>query len=288
MDFSKPVCQIIPPRFSCRTCSGDPIDADRRQRLEEAASALRAGPLGTPLRFRVVAATEDDRASLRGLGTYGFIRGATGFIVGAVSPSEKDLEDFGYTMEQLVLAATDLGLGSCWLGGTFTRSSFAKKIEKRGEESMPAVISIGMIADEDRARKAIVRRLVRSEARLAWEKLFFDGAFGTPLTRGAAGSYAEALEMVRLAPSASNRQPWRILKDGGAWHFYVARSPGYATGLASRLVKLPDLQRVDAGIAMCHFELAARERGLRGRWETAEPAAAPTGEATRYAASWRP
>ena len=34
---------------------------------------------------------------------------------------------------------------------------------------------------------------------------------------------------------------------------------------------MADLQRVDMGIAMCHFELAARERGLAGRWVVEQP-----------------
>lgn len=33
-----------------------------------------------------------------------------------------------------------------------------------------------------------------------------------PLEKEEAGNYEAALEMVRIAPSASNKQPWRILK----------------------------------------------------------------------------
>ena len=69
-----------------------------------------------------------------------------------------------------------------------------------------------------------------SDGRLAWERLFFDQAFGTPLTREAAGEYATPLEMVRLGPSASNKQPWRIVREGGAWHFYVQRNRYYPPG----------------------------------------------------------
>jgi nitroreductase len=61
---------------------------------------------------------------LKGLGTYGFIKGATGFIMGTVGHSEKNLEDYGYVMERAILFATDIGLGTCWFGGTFTRSRF--------------------------------------------------------------------------------------------------------------------------------------------------------------------
>ena len=57
----------------------------------------------------------------------------------------------------------------------------------------------------------------------------------------------EALEMVRWAPSAVNKQPWRVVMDGKHAHFYEKKSKGYvdATGW--------DLQKVDIGITLCHF-----------------------------------
>ena len=71
------------------------------------------GPLGNPLRFRLAAATEESAEALKGLGTYGFVRGASAFIVGAVSPGDRHLEDYGHALEQLVLLATSRkGYGS--------------------------------------------------------------------------------------------------------------------------------------------------------------------------------
>jgi len=89
MFYSKPVTDIIKQRFSCRTYLDQPIAEEKRQRLAEFISSINLGPLGAPVRFALIAATEQDRNSLRGLGTYGFIKGATGFIVGAVGPFEK-------------------------------------------------------------------------------------------------------------------------------------------------------------------------------------------------------
>ena len=36
-------------------------------------------------------------------------------------------------------------------------------------------------------------------------------------------------------------------------------------------MKAADLQRVDMGIAMCHFELSANEAGHNGQWTIADP-----------------
>ena len=283
----QPITEIIPQRFSCRTYQERPIDEEKRQQLQTYLDTLHVGPLGSTARFKLVAATEDDRRTLRGLGTYGFIRGATGFIIGAVQPGEKSLEDYGYLMEQAILAATDLELGTCWLGGSFTQSSFAKKIEKRKSEIIPAVTSVGYIPEGLKPEDARLRQIIGSTNRYPWETLFFRGGFDQPMTRDDANGYAHPLEMLRLGPSASNKQPWRVVKVGESWHFYMQRTPGYGKGsFMFGILRLADLQRVDVGIAMCHFEMTANELGLRGKWATADPGlAVPDGD-TEYIVTW--
>ena len=291
MIYQQPIRELIERRFSYRTYAGQPIAEGTQAQLREHISLLSAGPFGTPLRFELVAATEEDRSALKRLGTYGFIRGATGFIVGAVDHGPKDFEDYGYAMESLILSATELDLGTCWLGGTFTRSRFADKIHASNEEHVPAVASVGVVANPEQARKGLLRRLTQADRRLPWDSLFFDRRFGKPLARERAGGVAPVLDLVRQAPSGSNKQPWRIVKDEEAWHFYLQRTPGYGQGLATRLLgskgeSFPDIQRIDLGIAICHFDLAARELGVTGTWIVGSP---PFGEfppQTEYVASF--
>ncbi len=45
---------------------------------------------------------------------------------------------------------------------------------------------------------------------------------------------------------------------------------------------MADMQRIDMGIAMCHFELVADEKGITGKWEVADPGIANLPEATEY------
>ncbi len=285
---NQPITEIIPQRFSCRVYQEQPIEAGKRQQLQTYLDTLRIGPLGSSARFALVAATEEDQRALRGLGTYGFIQRATGFIIGAVQSGEKSLEDYGYLMEQAVLAATNLGLGTCWLGGSFTQSSFAKKIRASRKEIVPAVTSVGYIPEEQKPEEARFRRFVGSAHRYPWNDLFFEGEFGRPLTPEAAGRYAEPLEMLRLGPSASNKQPWRVVQSGEAWHFYLQRTPRYGKGtLLFGVLRLADLQRVDLGIAMCHFELTANELGLKGRWKVTDPGLAVPDAATEYIVTWK-
>jgi hypothetical protein len=195
------------------------------------------------------------------------------------------MEDYGFAMERAILAATDLGLGTCWLGGTFTRSSFARAIGAGPDESVPAVTAVGHHTERRGAVEEIVRFGAGSARRKPWAELFFAGSFGTPLERGQAGPFETPLEMTRLAPSASNKQPWRVVVEPGAAHFYVQRDATYARTLAT--AGIPDLQRVDIGIAMCHFELVTRAAGGAGAWSNDAPRVGALPELTEYVATWR-
>ena len=285
-EYTRPVTELIQQRFSCREYRKDPIDATQQQRLGNFISRNQEGPWQTPLRIELIAAVEQDRVSLKNLGTYGFIKNPTGFIVGAVRPGEKYLEDYGYVLERIILLATDIGLGTCWLGGTFTKSSFARRISMTPEETMPAVTSVGYVAEQGAIRNLIHGKPSTTDNRFPWSDLFFQAKFGNPLAPDEAGSYARPLEMVRLGPSASNKQPWRVIKADHAWHFYLQRTRGYGDGLIFKMLRLEDLQRVDMGIAISHFELTSRELGLAGRWAVAEPAIEKPDELTEYVASW--
>ena len=286
--FAAPVADLVRQRRSCRRYQERPIGEEERRALAEVLAANRNGPFGGQARFALLAATAEDRAALKGLGTYGFIKGASGFIVGAIGRGPRDLEDYGWLMERAILAATDLGLDTCWLGGTFTKSSFAKKIGLAEGELIPAVAAVGYAVEDGFSRDRI-RRMAGANSRLPPDELFFNAAFGVPLSQADAGTYAGALELVRWAPSASNRQPWRIVRTATRWHFYLARTRGYGKGtFIFAVLRIADLQRVDMGIAMCHFELAASEAGLDGSWVIADPGIAPPPSIAEYIATWRP
>jgi len=284
--FTHPIDQLVKQRFSCRSYLNKPVEEQTRLRLADYSTSLHTGPFGARMRFELVAAREQDQKALKNLGTYGFIKGATGFIIGVIKDDEKNLEDFGYLMENIILFATDIGLGTCWLGGTFTKSSFSKRVSLHPGELIPAVIAVGYCAKKSSTFEALIRNRAGADRRLSWENLFFDTMFGETLSPQAAGDYASALEVVRRGPSASNRQPWRIVKDGNMWHFYLQRTPGYRERMLVRLFTVADMQRIDMGIAMCHFELMARDRGLDGHWVINTPDIEKFDEFTEYSVSW--
>ena len=272
---------VIRGRVSVRTYSEQAIEPEKRQKMHDLLKSETKGPFGNTVRFAMIDLSEVEKNEVKSLGTYGFISGAKVYIVSAVKGSSGAMEDLGHCFEKVVLGATRLGLGTCWMGGTFNRASFARRIDVSEDEVVPAISPIGYARDRRAVRERLIRSLAGSDRRKSWEQLFFDGDMNTPLARDAAGDYGSALDCVRLAPSASNRQPWRIVKQSApsVFHFHLRRTPGY-----DRFTARIDLQRVDMGIAMCHFETAVRDLHLSGRWVVAKPNL-ETGNA-EYVVSW--
>jgi|AGTN01.3.fsa_nt_gi Nitroreductase family. len=265
--------ETIKKRVSVRTCDAQPLSGEDRGALEGFIASAR-NPFGAQTRFSLLSVAE----SKEKIGTYGFLRGVQQYIAGCVKQGGMDLEGYGYAMERIVLYATALGLGTCWLG-IFRRGPFGEAMKPQGE-LMPAVAAVGYAAE----KKSIAERMMAAGAgartRKPFETLFFEADFKKPMD--AQGTLRECLEMVRIAPSASNKQPWRAARQGGAVHFYIEEDKGYA---GNRMLGFC-IQRVDSGIAACHFDLAAKELGLPGSFEVGDPGLnAPEG--WRYGFSWR-
>lgn len=191
------------------------------------------------------------------------------------------LVEFGFIFEKLILFATRLGIGTCWIGGTFSRNSFAKEINLKDSDFIPCITPIGYAKEKQRLFDKTLRYVTKADNKKSWSELFFKGNFETDLTKEKAGDYALPIEMVRLGPSASNKQPWRILfcEENNVYHFYLAHTPNYN--------KLGfDMQLIDIGIAMCHFELACKETNLDGSWSISDPGLKLPNEHLEYIISW--
>jgi hypothetical protein len=287
MEIKRSILEIIGERHSNRTYQAMPMSSNHRDMLDAFLAPAGKGPFGGTARFRLIAATEEDSRSLSELGTYGVIKNASGFIVGAITKTGRYLEDYGYLLERIVLYATGNGLGTCWLGGTFSKSGFARGISLRDDEALPAVVATGYSTEKPRVFDSIMRFGAGSKNRKAWESLFFNGDFSRALTEEAAGPYRVPLEMARWAPSASNKQPWRIVKQDNEndFHFYLDRTKNYYRNW--KLIGMEDLQRVDMGIAMHHFEAAAAESGLKGSWTGKNPGISLPSEQCEYVVTWK-
>ncbi|ACL02836.1 nitroreductase [Desulfatibacillum aliphaticivorans] len=278
MNMDVSVIDLIEKRCSWRSFSGASLPVDAKQKMEEFLADPGTPPFRSQTRFELVDAGVD--GAKRVPGTYGVIKGARDFIVGVVKPGPNNLEDYGYLFEKAILFATALDLGTCWMGGTLRHTIFAEKIRLQKDEVLPCICPVGLRAPRKTLVDAMFAAGAGSKKRKAWPELFFHNDFSSPLTQKAAGEYSTPLEMVRLAPSASNRQPWRIIDSDSGFHLFLTRNKAYKN------IFKADLQRIDMGIAMCHFELSAREKGLEGRWTESDPKISRTPERTEYVATW--
>ena len=185
---------------------------------------------------------------------------------------------FGVAFEKFVLYALSLGVGTVWIAGTMDRPAFEQAMELGDDEFMPAVTPLGYPAKKRAIRDAAMRRAIKADTRLPFESLFFEDSFGKPLTTERAGVYHEALKLVRLSPSAVNKQPWRLVKQGDTFHFYKKPSlPANPKG---------DVQKLDIGIALAHFMLALDEVGIAGTVTAADPGLAGEQD-MEYIISWQ-
>jgi hypothetical protein len=264
--FRIPVADLVRRRYSCRSFDGRGLEREILADLEAFPAGLE-WPFASRLRFGVIDGKKVRSESLFSVGSYGLIKGARYYL--AALPRKGDprrWEDIGFALEAGVLFATSLGLGSCWIGGVFDRRHFGRALGILPGEQLPAVIAIGRPAARPSLRDRLVRWSARGKMRKDAGELFFSGDWRSPLPLDREGPWTQVLECVHLAPSASNKQPWRIVRRGEAFHFFLDRDKVYHS-----LMPLADLQCIDMGIAMCHFQLAAAEAALEGVWQLAEP-----------------
>lgn len=280
--------QLIRQRYSCRTYQKRPVSKQDIRELEAFFQQSKTGPWGNQSRFQILPASIHDPRELPRLGTYGFIKDPAAYLVGVAGDKPGAMVDFGFSMELLILKATELELGSCWLGGTYTKSRFSRQINLQPGETIPAVTSLGYPSNTKGWIDRAARIYAGADRRLPWEALFYRDSWNIPFDNKVDNDYIEPLQLVRLAPSASNRQPWRLLFADGRWHFYLERSPNYPTPVFGRLLKISDLQRIDMGIALAHFHLSVQEKELSGEWVFAEPQVEQPKIAREYLISWQP
>lgn len=277
MTFNQKPSTLIELRTSTRTYTNEkpaPSVIGQIEKILSSASKMVDGY--SDLEARFILTTRDPGKSEK-VGTYGVIYGAESYIVGLVHKDRKNPLAFGEIFESIVLGLTDIGLKTCWLGGTFNKADFEKNLNLDENEQIAIITPVGYGKEKVRLFEAAMRKLIKADQRKPWEDLFFENDFKCPLLQDRASQFKKPLEMVRLGPSASNKQPWRILKIGDAFHFYLKRTPGY--GVAGF-----DMQLNDIGIAKCHFELTVKELGLEGTWKTEDPGVPSNG--MEYVVSW--
>mmetsp|Transcript_16114 Transcript_16114/g.34835 ORF Transcript_16114/g.34835 Transcript_16114/m.34835 type:complete len:410 (+) Transcript_16114:210-1439(+) len=189
----------------------------------------------------------------------------------AVGPAKYDMGcviDVGRVLQGVVLRATEMGLGTCWIGPGADQASVVKALVAEGKfDSEADHIIVVCAVGYPSTFLPLVLRIVRTlNNRLPLEKLFFDdSSFGRPLdlTNAPFDRFARCCEAVRWSPSSFNAQPVRCIGvtkagvGGGAqivqFDFYLTTASQYYAPLA-------------LGIWLRQWEIGCQE-SVKGRFD---------------------
>ena len=153
---------------------------------------------------------------------YGRIKNCRNYL--AMIGKNGDLleEKIGYNGEKIVLLAQELGLNTCWVGGTYKKNAVRAKIEN--DEKLVCVIAIGYGETSGKPRKS--KKIDNVTKSLNYPEWFKKG-----------------VEYALLAPTAINQQRFKFE--------YLGDNSVKATSGIGPMTK------IDLGIVKYHIELGA-------------------------------
>lgn len=263
--------KVIRARRSVRTFDGSALRPEDGEKIMAFAGEAE-NPYAIPISWRLLDPKKEDLHSP-------VITGESAYLAGKLKKVPHGEEAFGYSFERLLLYAWSLGVGSTWIAGTMDRPAFERAMALEKDEVMPCVTPLGYAAKRMSLRETMMRKGIKADTRQDFASLVFREEFGKAMLPEEAGPLRLPLELVLLAPSAVNKQPWRMVVCGNTVHFYEKRSKGYVSDGW-------DIQKIDMGIALCHFALASEEAGLHPVFFLADPGL-PTDADTAYIGSYR-
>lgn len=210
---------------------------------------------------------------------YGMIQGHNTYLLGTTKSSKDSRVHYGYLMEKVVLKATEIGISTCWIG-YFDDNYFNEIVIEKGFE-IPGIVILGYAMHRQTSFDKLARYAVNASRRISWEKLFFNYNSRSPLTPDLIQEYSDSLEMVRLAPSSGNTQPWRIFFNDATREFHFYKKP------ISKRYEEKGLHDIDLGIALSHFELTSLYNNLSGSWIRQKQGKIDYIDDLQYIISWK-
>lgn len=262
--------QYMLERKSVRTFNANQkIDSDKISTFKEFIKDIK-NPYDIPVKFEILDKDANGLSSP-------VIAGEEAYVIATVPKIEHAEEAYGYSFELMMLCAKALGIGTVMIGGTMKREIFEQAAGLKDGEMMPCVTPIGIPADKRSIKENLMRTGIKADSRKDSSKLFFQDEFDKAMG-DTSDEVRLALEHVRWAPSAVNKQPWRIVRQGSVYHFYEKKDKGYINPSTG------DLQKIDLGIAICHFMTSLKDHGVDSKLVLNDPAIACP-EDTEYIAS---
>lgn len=218
--------KIIPLRKSIRKYDLTPLTEGVLSEISEQMHSLK--PLYVNIKTEMKVLSQSDVKNLVPIKAPHYI---------AVFSEEKDgyLTNVGFMLQQMDLYLSSKGLGACWLGMAKPR----KDILSDSKLEFVMILAFGAPSEE------LHRKSIHEFKRKSMDEI-------TNIS-----GQRELLEAARLAPSATNSQPWFFTESEGRIHVYCIKSSFLKAMLYEKMNK------VDCGIALCHLWVTAEYLGKR-------------------------
>lgn len=251
--------ESINSRLSTRTFNNTNLNVEELSVILSILSKERTGPFGSIFKFTFLDIADEKLQNLGKMSSYGIIKGTNYYFGSYCNPDDQNIIDYGYCFEEVVLELNSLGFSTCWLGGTFGRSFISEALSLPDNSVVPAISPVGFSADKRSLTDKLVRYIAKASKRKNYEELFYlyspNSLEIKPIYENSInGDLKIILKSIQVAPSASNKQPWRILISENTMHLYWDKDEKY-----NAAVKGFNIQALDMGIAICHITKVLNE-----------------------------
>ncbi|MFP4001141.1 MAG: nitroreductase family protein [Thermoplasmata archaeon] len=179
------------------------------------------------------------------------------YLLGTSEEKEGYLVNMGFLLEGSVLYLTERKLGSCWLGAGLNEDLLKEVYDL--EYGLVIMVAFG---DSEEGKKNL-REHPEKAKRKSLSEIVLNDLSEVP------DDWRKIIDAVKMAPSALNSQPWRFYFDESGTHLFIKKG-GIFKSLVRKVTDLKRLNRIDAGIALKHLEIAAENFSMDVEFEEQE------------------
>ncbi len=235
---------LLESRYSVRDYSLQPVPQEMVRTLQADLTMTCTHEAGLFFQMR----TQDSDPFKGFLRSYGMFRNPNNYVACVIDPSFPDtIERAGYFAEQFVMKAVSLGLGTCFVGGTYSAEHV--NVPLRAGQRILMLVLFGIPAESPRTLAKTVSGLFKGKRKPA--RWFFDGSDDEYAAACKEFPWLETgLAGVACAPSWMNGRPVRFsVKE-------IEDESGKAKRIVAHIDPKVEHNFIDMGIAKYNFAAA--------------------------------
>lgn len=227
--------ELLEQRRSVRAYSPESVPDEALGHLRAEVSYINSHEAG--LRFQII--TGDPEPFKDFDRSYGSFRNVRNYLAAVIDTASPDVrERAGYFAERFTIKAVGLGLGTCFIGGTYRKGSV--KAQLRAGEQVLFVVAFGIPENKERMLARLTSKVFHMR-RMA-PRDFFNPVGEAEIAEDEFHFLPDGLKAIACAPSSLNKRPVRVeLKEGFLRAFVQKETPE---------------SLVDLGIAKFNFNFA--------------------------------